>query len=221
MMTALSLRWHRATSNRTRANPPPTALIGPPDPPGIVLHDSDSPAVYRGIPINAAQLEKIHAKDHPDWAITYEGKTYHIGYHYVILPDGKIEQGRPEHCPGAHARLYNDWIGVCIVGAFDAKRRRWWPSTPTLEQRQAVLTLCKELMAKYRIPPERVLRHCDVNWTKCPGSRFPYREIHDDLKAYAAAHPEIAPLVHREIPIIRPGPPDIKKAARPQNLRRP
>lgn len=169
--------------------PPP-----PPGPPGIVLHDSDSPASWRGIPINAAQLELIHARDHPDWKVECEGKTYHIGYHYVILPDGTIEKGRPDLCIGAHARKHNTWLGICLIGAFSKKRKRWWPSEPTPQQLDAVLTLCKELMSKYHIPPEMVKRHRDVNYTYCPGERFPYETIIEELRAYAVLHPETQPL---------------------------
>jgi N-acetyl-anhydromuramyl-L-alanine amidase AmpD len=153
-----------------------------PDPVGIVLHDSDSPAVVNGIPINAEALERIHAKDHPNWATVFEGKTYHIGYHYVILPDGTIEKGRPDHCIGTHARKHNDWLGICVIGAF-SKHRRWQPSTPTEEQVESVIALCRELMQKYHIPLERVKRHQDVNYTDCPGARFPYDRIIAALSA--------------------------------------
>ena len=53
------------------------------------------------IAINAARLEEIHKKR--GFGIEFEGKKYHIAYHYVILPDGTIEKGRPDHCEGAHA----------------------------------------------------------------------------------------------------------------------
>jgi N-acetyl-anhydromuramyl-L-alanine amidase AmpD len=38
----------------------------------------------------------------------------------------------------------------------------------------ALVWLCKRLMAKYDIPPDRVVRHCDVRDTECPGDRFPF-----------------------------------------------
>lgn len=180
------------------------APAGPqyPDPPGIVLHNSDSPAVYHGIPINAAALERIHAHDHPNWRTEWNGKIYYIGYHYVILPDGTIQQGRPDHCPGTHARKHNNYIGICLIGAF-GHRRRWWPSEPTPEQLKSVLSLCEKLMSKYHIPPEMVVRHRDVNQTDCPGERFPYGHIQTALKAYATLHPETRPLPGSIQPSIR------------------
>lgn len=155
--------------------------------PGIILHDSDSPARMNGVVMNAAHMEEVHREDHPGWATRYEGKTYHIGYHYLILPDGTIQMGRPEGCIGAHARHFNDWLGICTVGDFSG-HRGWTPSVPTSKQFATVVSLCERLMSKYHIPPENVRRHCDVNDTVCPGERFPYTRIQTELRAYAAAH---------------------------------
>ena len=42
-----------------------------------------------------------------------------IGYHFVILPDGKLEIGRELKYVGAHASGKNiDSIGVCLIGDF-------------------------------------------------------------------------------------------------------
>ena len=43
-----------------------------------------------------------------------------IGYHYVVLVDGTIQQGRPIDQEGAHCRGHNkDSIGICYVGGLD------------------------------------------------------------------------------------------------------
>ena len=40
-----------------------------------------------------------------------------IGYHFVILPDGTIELGRPLHIMGAHCKGHNEnSIGTCLIG---------------------------------------------------------------------------------------------------------
>ena len=162
-----------------------------PDPPGIVLHASLSPGKVHGVPIDAARLEEIHAEDHPNWATTFEGKVYHIGYHYVILPDGTVQQGRPDHCIGCHAPHYNTWLGICVVGCFDPSvHRHWKPSRPTAAQFAALISLCERLMSQYHIPPENVLRHRDTKQTWCPGRRFPYEAVMAKLKQYAVGHPE-------------------------------
>ena len=41
------------------------------------------------------------------------------GYHYIIRRDGTTETGRPVTERGAHAKGYNDCIGVCLVGGID------------------------------------------------------------------------------------------------------
>lgn len=179
-------------------------------PPGIVLHHSESPAYYQGIKMNAARLEAIHRHEHPDWATLYQGKTYYIGYHYVILTDGTIEQGRPEGCPGAHARTHNDWIGICLIGGFQSNNH-WWPEQPTQPQMRSLIGLCERLMSKYHIPPSLVKRHRDINDTWCPGDRFPYAKIIAQLSAYAATHPETRPAPGRIVSLDHPPPPGRKK----------
>lgn len=165
-----------------------------PDPPGIIFHSSDSPAVWKGIPINAERLEQIHKRDHPDWRTEWEGKVYHIGYHYVILPDGTVEKGRPDHCKGCHAPHFNNWIGVCIIGAFDPSiPYYWYPSKPTAKQVEAVQQLCKDLMTKYKIPASRIIRHRDAKKTWCPGRRFPYDRIINNLTVFEQNNLQIVP----------------------------
>ncbi len=55
-------------------------------------------------------------------------------------------------------------IGVELCCHKDAKGR-WYFDPGTVTAAQA---LCRELMAKYRIPRERVLRHYDVTGKDCP-----------------------------------------------------
>lgn len=169
----------------------PIASASPyPDPPGIVLHSSMTPGKLHGVPIDANWLEQIHTEDHPQWATTFEGKIYHIGYHYVILPDGTVQQGRPDHCIGCHAPHFNTWLGICLVGCFDpAGGHHWKPSRPTRAQLAALLSLCERLMSQYHIAPEHVLRHRDTKQTWCPGRRFPYAVVLARLRDYAAVHP--------------------------------
>lgn len=191
---------------------PPPAVVPPAPlgPPGIVIHHSESPAVYHGIRMNAARLEAIHHQEHPDWKTEYEGKTYYIGYHYVILPDGTVETGRPEGCVGSHARSHNDWIGICLIGGFQTNNH-WFPETPTKPQMQSLVGLCERLMSKYHIPPDYVKRHRDINDTWCPGDRFPYGKLLMELQTYASAHPETRPVPGRIVSLAHPPPPGRKK----------
>ncbi|MCW3097756.1 MAG: hypothetical protein JWL77_3374, partial [Chthonomonadaceae bacterium] len=58
-------------------------------------------------------------------------------------------------------------------------------------QMASLLMLCEKLMSKYHIPPENVRRHRDLRMTWCPGGRFPYDKVIQDLRVYADAHPEV------------------------------
>jgi len=192
---AAGMLWWRHRHAKLLVVRAPTAVplqMGPtgplyPDPPGILIHHSDTPAKLHGVAFNAATLDRIAKKR--GFSIDFEGKTYHISYHYVILPDGTIETGRPDHCQGAHCPKYNNWLGICLIGDFHDKTH-WWPSTPTAAEKKSLVSLCESLMTKYHIRPENVRRHRDVHETWCPGNRFPYGEIEKQLAEYAAVHPE-------------------------------
>ena len=201
---------HRKSETPIPLPPVVVAPLVPLGPPGIVIHHSESPAVYHGIAMNAARLEDIHHQEHPDWKTEYQGKTYYIGYHYVILPDGTVETGRPEGCIGSHARSHNDWIGICLIGGFQTNNH-WFPETPTKAQMKALVALCEHLMSKYHIPPDLVKRHRDINDTWCPGDRFPYNKLLAQLQTYAAAHPETKAIPGKIVSLEHPPPPGRKK----------
>jgi hypothetical protein len=66
-----------------------------------------------------------------------------IGYHYVVLKDGKVEDGRVRKYVGAHAAGRNgDSIGVCLV--FDGRTEE-----PTLPQIDACCNLYHGLCRSY------------------------------------------------------------------------
>jgi len=96
-----------------------------------------------------------------------------IGYHYVInngtyQPDGLIETGRSEAEDGAHCNsdgMNRKSIGICLVGNFDIDK-------PTIAQMEALERLCRDIMARYKIPVSKVLGHGEVAATNCPGKNF-------------------------------------------------
>lgn len=71
-----------------------------------IIHCSDSP---QGRGDNAETIHKWHLKR------GFSG----IGYHFVILEDGTIENGRPEYWRGAHAKGHNRTLGICLIGEGD------------------------------------------------------------------------------------------------------
>lgn len=137
----------------------------------IVIHHSDD---TEGA---CAKYDKIHT------AKGWDG----CGYHWVVgngtqSGDGEVEVGPRWRVQmhGAHAKTpdnrYNDFgIGIVLVGDFETQSR------PTQRQYNALVNLTKWLMARYGIPPDRVLRHSDCKPTACPGKLFPWSTFKADL----------------------------------------
>lgn len=145
-------------------------------PSGIIVHHS--------VLIPAADLpETERTLDRFHYARGYEvscfGKVYHIAYHYLILPDGKVMSGRPERCEGAHARGYNSYIGIALVGDFSShsKSHRAAPARPTKAQLASLIRLCCYLRQKYSIPLQRIMPHNAVSRTECPGEGLEFNRV--------------------------------------------
>jgi N-acetylmuramoyl-L-alanine amidase len=147
-------------------------------PAGIIIHHSAIRPLPSG-PTDAKLIDEIHRAR--GYGAFYWGRNYHIGYHYIILPDGTVQQGRPEHCRGAHTEGYNSYIGICLVGDFSSKDNpngERGPTEPTEAQIQSLAELSRYLREKYHIPLTAVRRHNDVNPnTECPGDRFQFESL--------------------------------------------
>lgn len=147
-------------------------------PTGIILHHSATIPETGKVPADPAQVDEYHAAR--GMSITCFGQVYHIAYHFLIEPDGKVIAGRPERCAGAHARGYNSYLGISLVGDFssvDNPRGKLGPARPTSAQMHSLVALCRRLQRQYDIPLQRVLRHSDVSRTRCPGDRFPFARL--------------------------------------------
>ena len=92
-----------------------------------------------------------------------------IGYHFYVRKDGCIHRGRPEWAMGAHARGYNDSLGVCAEGAYHIEKEM------PAKQLKSMQELHAYLARKYPRATDR--RHKDVNATDCPGKYYPYKRI--------------------------------------------
>ena len=101
----------------------------------IVIHCS---ATKEGLWVNAATIDKWHKRR------GWRG----IGYHYVILLDGTIEEGRPVLQQGAHVKGHNkNSIGICYIGGLDENMNP--KDTRTTEQISAMAGLVLTLKQKY------------------------------------------------------------------------
>jgi len=102
-------------------------------------------------------------------------KNYHIskgyggiGYHYLIVPSGKIYGCRAEDKPGAHCYQKNmnyQSIGICLTGNFDKEKA--FPA-----QIFALRDLLKGLTKKYKISKDNIWFHRDFAPKSCPGKNF-------------------------------------------------
>ena len=102
-----------------------------------------------------------------------------IGYHYVILPDGTINQtNRPETRSYHAGNANNDSIGVSLIGRF---MRRNWNGTPIPVDQQlpappqldALARLVAWLMKEHGITAvTKIVGHKEVSDTSCPGDQW-------------------------------------------------
>jgi N-acetylmuramoyl-L-alanine amidase len=107
-----------------------------------------------------------------------------VSAHYVVLEDGRIVQCVPEAKRAWHAGA-SSWAGEedvnsCSIGVEIVNRGHDWgyPEFP-LRQIAAVIALCRGIMLRRNVPPQRVLGHSDVAPArkKDPGEKFPWHSL--------------------------------------------
>jgi hypothetical protein len=129
-------------------------------------------------PSDLSTWQEFHG--HRGFGAFYWGRIYHLGYHYMILPDGTLKRGRPEHCLGAHTKGFNNYLGIVLVGDFSSRDnpdgKKGLPQ-PTPQQLKTLVSLCRHLQARYHFPVSRIVRHSDLERTLCPGDRFPFQYV--------------------------------------------
>src|SRR6195952_2951295 len=107
-----------------------------------------------------------------------------VSAHYVVLEDGRIVQCVPEAKRAWHAGKASwageDDINSCSIGVEIVNRGHDWgyPDFP-LRQIAAVIALCRDIMLRRNVPPQRVLGHSDVAPArkKDPGEKFPWHSL--------------------------------------------
>lgn len=150
---------------------------------GIVFHHTALIPGENKPPRSERDVDKYHQER--GFEILCSGRIYHLAYHYLIMPNGKVKAGRPERCEGAHAVGYNSYLGISLVGDFSSEDNptgEKGPTKPSAAQIASLLQLCRRLKTRYNIPLQHIVRHSDISNTKCPGDRFPFRMILDQLQ---------------------------------------
>ena len=111
-----------------------------------------------------------------------DGKTWYIGYHYVIQLDGRIIPCRPESVKGCHCSGHNaNSIGISYVGGCPPRTDPKWMNkakdTRTPAQKASLIKLLKELKVKY--PNAKIYGHRDFAAKGCPSfdARSEYKNI--------------------------------------------
>ncbi len=108
-----------------------------------------------------------------------------VSAHYLVFEDGGIVQCVPEERRAWHAGIAS-WAGVedinsHAIGIEIANPGHDWgyPDFPA-PQIAAVIALCRDIISRHRIVPERILGHSDVAPLRKqdPGEKFPWKELH-------------------------------------------
>jgi N-acetylmuramoyl-L-alanine amidase len=111
------------------------------EPQRITIHHTEYPTLAT----NASQLveaerlrqiRRFHVEKPP------AGRGWSdIGYHFLIMPSGRVYEGRPQNKRGAHDRV-NDGLGIAFDGQFSSR-------TITSAQFQSAVVLCAKLFRRY------------------------------------------------------------------------
>ena len=175
-------RIRRSASDRSRSSKGTerfslslTSLFNSIIPTGIVIHHTAVVPTRNEMPANERDVDNFHQA--LGLNIYCFGRFYHIAYHYLILTDGTIKSGRPERCQGAHAKGYNSYLGISVVGDFSGSNGPGGANggrVPSERQLSSLIQLCRRLRTRYNIPLQHIVRHSDISSTDCPGRRFPF-----------------------------------------------
>ena len=133
----------------------------------ILLH-------YTGMPNAAEALERLCSP------------ASEVSSHYLVFEDGRIIQLVPESRRAWHAGE-SFWAGEtdinsCSIGIEIANPGHDY-GYPDFPKRQiaAVTALCRGILTRHAITPERILAHSDVapSRKRDPGEKFPWRTLYD------------------------------------------
>jgi hypothetical protein len=141
----------------------------------ITLHHT----VISALPVSATQAQEV-ARMRQIYNIHVNSTGWaDIGYHFIVMPSGRIYEARMERKRGSHD-LVNDGLGIAFDGIHTT-------AVITQQQFNATVALCTKLCQRYGIKDPvtpvptptgdfgtrnlpRILGHRDRVSTECPGS---------------------------------------------------
>lgn len=124
----------------------------------IILHCS---ATKEGKDYPSESINLAHKARKFSSYIDKQGRVRYIGYHYLIHPDGTIEECRPISKIGCHASGHNTRsIGICYIGGLDADGK--CKDTRTPKQKESIIKLIKNLKSEYTTI-KKVIGHRDTS----------------------------------------------------------
>jgi N-acetylmuramoyl-L-alanine amidase len=126
--------------------------------------------------------------------------TSKVSCHYLVFEDGTVVQLVPEARRAWHAGV-SAWKGETDINAHSVGIEIVNPGHglgyPDFSESQiaAVISLCRDLVARLPIPPDDVLAHSDVAPARKndPGEKFPWKRLFDaGVGLWVEPHPIIA-----------------------------
>lgn len=156
----------------------------------MTVHHTESGATAGGKRVDAALIGSWHEARHISGGFS---GAQAAAYHFVILPDGTVQAGRPLNVRGSGTRNLDDnrrSIGVVLVGDFSSKANKngeRMPDRPTAAQLRALTGLALWAFATFDFGPEQVHGHREVATSDCPGDRFDLNALRTRLAAAQAS----------------------------------
>tara|TARA_R100000935_G_scaffold20245_1_gene38318 strand:+ start:373 stop:792 length:420 start_codon:yes stop_codon:yes gene_type:complete len=131
----------------------------------IIVHSTATP---EGRDVSLEEVRQWHTKER-GWS--------DIGYHFLVLLDGSVEEGRPLERTGAHTKGHNwDSIGIAYVGGLDSKMNA--KDTRNDKQKDSLVDLLCQLKDAYG---GIIYGHNNYSTKACPSfdAKLEYQNISD------------------------------------------
>tara|TARA_R100000541_G_scaffold54509_1_gene63010 strand:+ start:571 stop:990 length:420 start_codon:yes stop_codon:yes gene_type:complete len=129
----------------------------------IIIHCTATP---EGRDVSLKEVRQWHTKER-GWS--------DIGYHFLVLLDGSVEEGRPLERTGAHTKGHNwDSIGIAYVGGLDTEMNP--KDTRNDKQKDSLVDLLCQLKDAYG---GVIYGHNNYSTKACPG--FDAKKEYDNI----------------------------------------